>query len=78
MNFWDFTYEPNVIETEITTHRETQNMISGAVTVEDITTVQVDVVTNWGEITRLGVILLLTYSVCVVVTKLVTVWKRGR
>ena len=76
MNFWDFTYEPVIVETEITTHRETRNMVTNTLTVEDITTTQVDVLTNWGEIARLGIMLLLTYSICYVGSKLVTFWSR--
>lgn len=74
MDFWDFTYTPKVERNEITTHQVTTSY-TGTTTVVDITTEQVNVVTNWGDIARLGVILILTYSVCIVVTKLVTAWK---
>lgn len=74
MNFWDFTYTPKVEITDITTHRETTSY-AGTTTTETVTTQEVNVVTNWGDIARFGVLLLLTYSICVVATKLVTVWK---
>ncbi len=76
-DFWDFEYEPKVIETNITT-TETTNNYNGYVTTVTTQTKQVDVVTNWGTIARYGVILVLTMSICLVVNKLVTFWYKGR
>ena len=82
MNFWDFTYTPHVEEFEIITERETvtrQTSNNNTTTVtEKITTVQYEVSTNWGDIARYGVILLLTYSICWAGSKLFTVWHKGR
>ena len=82
MNFWDFTYTPHVEEFEIVTERETvtrQTSNNNTTTVvEKITTMQYEVSTNWGDIARFSIMLLLTYSVCYVSSKLVTWWMRGR
>ncbi len=76
-DFWDFTYEPKVTETEIKTTERTTNY-NGYVTVVETTTKQVDVTPDWGAIARFGVIILLSYSICWVATKFVTFWSKGR
>ncbi|MDR1669364.1 MAG: hypothetical protein LBR76_05350 [Oscillospiraceae bacterium] len=79
-DFWDFTYEPEVIETSITTTETTTNNTQYGTNTTIVTTQtkQVDVVTNWGDIARFGVILLMVCSICWVAGKLVTFWRKER